>query len=442
MLSLCGLRAGTFTDQEGSGEVLVTIRMRAFAGRGVAVGAVVLACAGWGAAEAGAQTLTVSKVPNQPGLLVGTVTSDPPGIDCGEACAAEFPPEEGPACDPPPPCFPIPQFVELTATGANGFVFDGWSGDCTGVTTPCLVTMNISKQVTAHFRDAQKPFISLDPITSPTRQDLVVHASASDNAAVSRVEFRVNGQLQATDTTPPYSASIDTRNFADGQNVVRAIAEDSSSLSAESNQQVVFDNTAPEISFTAGPNDGATVSSGDVAFAFSVTDATTAVTSTTCTLTRSGAVVDVSECSDAATFTALADGAYLFAVEAIDAVGNEAKVERAFTVARPQVPPPPGGGADPPGPADKTPPSIKRVKLKLKAEKRKAKLSFTATDDVTSKKEISFSCKVDRRKAKPCTSPLKLKRLKPGRHKVKLVAIDAAGNRSAPEKVRFRIPKR
>ncbi len=77
-----------------------------------------------------AYALTVTKVGS------GTVTSNPAGINCGTACAANFAPGT---------------VVTLTATPASGQKFSGWSGGvCTG-TAPCQVTMDAAKAVTATF---------------------------------------------------------------------------------------------------------------------------------------------------------------------------------------------------------------------------------------------------------------------------------------------------
>jgi len=65
----------------------------------------------------------------------GTVTSNPAGLDCGNACLANF--DYGTQ-------------VTLTATPAVGSVFAGWSGACTG-TSICTVTMNATQTVTAAF---------------------------------------------------------------------------------------------------------------------------------------------------------------------------------------------------------------------------------------------------------------------------------------------------
>ena len=65
----------------------------------------------------------------------GTVTSNPAGITCGAACAANFP-EAPPWRSRPPRC--------------PGSAFVGWSGACSGAGA-CVVTMDASKSVTATF---------------------------------------------------------------------------------------------------------------------------------------------------------------------------------------------------------------------------------------------------------------------------------------------------
>ena len=68
----------------------------------------------------------------------GSVTSSPPGIDCGTDCTESY--AAGAA-------------VTLTAAADAGYTFVGWSGsgvDCAG-TGPCPVAMNAARSVTATF---------------------------------------------------------------------------------------------------------------------------------------------------------------------------------------------------------------------------------------------------------------------------------------------------
>ena len=77
-------------------------------------------------------TLTVTKSGN------GTVTSTPPGIQCGSDCSEPY--VSG-------------SIVTLTATPGENITFLGWSGGGCSGTGVCTVTMDASKSVTATFRN-------------------------------------------------------------------------------------------------------------------------------------------------------------------------------------------------------------------------------------------------------------------------------------------------
>jgi Interleukin-like EMT inducer/Divergent InlB B-repeat domain len=65
----------------------------------------------------------------------GTVTSTPPGINCGGDCAESY---------------AFNTLITLTAAPDSNSRFAGWSGSCTG-TGSCVVTMNATQSVTAIF---------------------------------------------------------------------------------------------------------------------------------------------------------------------------------------------------------------------------------------------------------------------------------------------------
>jgi uncharacterized repeat protein (TIGR01451 family) len=82
-------------------------------------------------------TLTVNK--SGPGA--GTVTSSPSGINCGPVCSMQF--------NNATP-------VSLTAAASSGSRFTGWSGDCSGTTTTCALTMSADHNVNATFAKRRK----------------------------------------------------------------------------------------------------------------------------------------------------------------------------------------------------------------------------------------------------------------------------------------------
>jgi uncharacterized repeat protein (TIGR02543 family) len=104
----------------------------------------------WGGSYAGLRLQSVSIVnlaPISPGTYTlsvtkygagsGTVTSVPPGIDCGGVCSYDFTANTS---------------VVLTAAPASGSTFAGWGGACSG-TGSCTVSMTSAKAVTATFNN-------------------------------------------------------------------------------------------------------------------------------------------------------------------------------------------------------------------------------------------------------------------------------------------------
>jgi hypothetical protein len=92
-----------------------------------------------------------------------------------------------------------------------------------------------------------------------------------------------------------------------------------------------------------------------------------------------------------------------------------------------------GGGV---GGGDTDPPETAITKQpKSKTTKTKAKFKFTSSEP-----NSTFQCKLDKAEFKSCRSPRKYKHLKPGKHKFKVLATDAAGNRDAtPAKAKWRV---
>ncbi|MDX6662086.1 MAG: hypothetical protein QOG09_188 [Solirubrobacterales bacterium] len=78
---------------------------------------------------------------------------------------------------------------------------------------------------------------------------------------------------------------------------------------------------------------------------------------------------------------------------------------------------------------DVTAPDTAIGKVKVNAAKRKASVSFSGSDDRSD--GIAFRCKLDRKAYAPCTSRRVYKRLKRGKHRVSVQAVDAAGNADA-----------
>ncbi len=76
---------------------------------------------------------------NKDAIAPGTVVSSPAAINCGPGCSSAT------------ANFLDGSMVSLNATASAGAVFIGWSGACSGASSPCSVTMAGATSVTASF---------------------------------------------------------------------------------------------------------------------------------------------------------------------------------------------------------------------------------------------------------------------------------------------------
>ena len=110
--------------------------------------------------------------------------------------------------------------------------------------------------------------------------------------------------------------------------------------------------------------------------------------------------------------------------------GGTSELSAVATVAEP-VTPPPTGDTDPPETT-----IVKAPKRKIKS--KKAQYVFSSDEA-----GATFTCVVDKGAAKPCTSPLTLKRLKKGKHTFSVFATDAAGNADpTPATGKFKVKRK
>jgi hypothetical protein len=268
------------------------------------------------------------------------------GINCtqsgGPDCSESYADDEEQICDPElkPPCHTVstPPFVTFTAgANQNGFQFDHWTGcDSTSGTggRTCELTVVADTALTATFVDGQAPSVSSpSPGSGLQRGNITLGATASDNAGVTGVEFRVRGSVIGTDTSAPYSMQFDTSTVADGSATIRATAADARGNVGIAESTITIDNTAPTLGVT-GPN-GQTFGPGSTqSWTISSSD-TNGVGSTQCSLVPTGAPPSFGACSGGSaghSVTGKPEGGYTLVVRATDNAGNVTTQSRTFAV--------------------------------------------------------------------------------------------------------------
>jgi hypothetical protein len=154
---------------------------------------------------------------------------------------------------------------------------------------------------------------------------ITVSVQASDPiSGIASVSLYVDGQLQATQTLPPFNLPLNTLPFASGTHTITAKAVDNKGNQAEASILLVFDHTPPVVSITS-PASGATVS-GTIAVTVEASDSISGVASVTLSV-NSQPYSTLSQppfnfTVDTSGFVA---GSYTVTARAIDRVENQAE---------------------------------------------------------------------------------------------------------------------
>jgi phospholipase C len=173
----------------------------------------------------------------------GTVTSQPPGINCGTTCSASF----GAGTQ-----------VTLTATAGANSTFVAWTGGGCSTSPTCVVTLNASEKVTATFN-----LIQVEPVLSVIFEGTGSGAVTSVPAGIScqptcSASFPANTQVTLTATAGSGSSFAGWGGACSGSNsncVVTLAASEQVTATFNINQSL------PQLSVSLLGNSTGTVTS-------------------------------------------------------------------------------------------------------------------------------------------------------------------------------------
>jgi uncharacterized protein (DUF2141 family) len=126
------------------------------------------------------------------GTGIGTVKSDPTGIDCGTDCVQGF---------------TAGSLITLTATPADGSSFARWGGACSG-TGPCVVEMDQARSVTATFQALPPERFNLNVQPTGTGAGLVTSEPAGIYCGPDCRQAFTAGTTVALQATPDDSSDF------------------------------------------------------------------------------------------------------------------------------------------------------------------------------------------------------------------------------------------
>jgi hypothetical protein len=116
--------------------------------------------------------------------MLGTVTSNPGGINCGPVCAGQQ------------ATFGVGATVTLSASAVAGVAFTGWEGDCSG--TSCVVSMTADRSVVARYRLLTRPAGEAAPepgTQASLRTRLLLQGGRGDVLVDGRTVFLAGGSV-------------------------------------------------------------------------------------------------------------------------------------------------------------------------------------------------------------------------------------------------------
>jgi hypothetical protein len=184
-------------------------------------------------------------------------------------------------------------------------------------------------------------FLSIDGIvpqgtstlTVPRRFTVLLNPTARGGKSITRVELNVNGINLPSKSSPPWEFDVDFGAIASaGPAILSAVAVDSSGMRSEpATQQVIVDGAPPEITISR-PTAGQTIE-GDIPVTVTATDSGSGIRSITVLFDGEEVRTQTyNQTSETQTFettilvaslgTAIPDGQYDIAAQAIDGFGN------------------------------------------------------------------------------------------------------------------------
>ncbi len=115
-------------------------------------------------------------------------------------------------------------FKALAGSGSGSITIAGNATKAGGYTNPTTTaaTVNFSTPDTT----APATAVTAPAAAANILNTINVTASASDAVGVTKVELYINGQLRGTDTSSPYSFSVDTKTLANGTATIQTKAYD------------------------------------------------------------------------------------------------------------------------------------------------------------------------------------------------------------------------
>lgn len=227
--------------------------------------------------------------------------------------------------------------LDTTALSNGAHTLKALAYDAQGLSSSSQVSFNVSNN--------KAPSVSISgPASGQTVSgSLAYSANASDDQAVARVDFSLDGSALLSDTGSPYGGTLDTTRLANGTHTLKAVAFDAQGLNATAQVSFNVSNTTSTSGGSTGTSSTPAPSSGSLDVWFKAPAAGATISGvlnggTSCYSNSSGAVARVVYTLDSSALntdstpadgtqctldtTKFANGTHQLRALALDASGN------------------------------------------------------------------------------------------------------------------------
>ncbi len=253
-------------------------------------------------------------------------------------------------------------------------------------------------------------------------------AVATDNTAVTRVEFLLDGASKLTDIAGPYNYSLDTKILSNAMHTITAKAYDAAGNSSTSTVTVIVNN--PDTAAPSNPSSlGATATSPTAAkltWAASTDSGINASGVAKYNVLRNGVVIAQTAATSYTDTGLVGSTAYSYVVQAVDAANNTSGNSNVSGITTPTAP-------------DTTPPVVPANLSATPLSPRQINLSWAASTDSGGSGLKSYN--IYRNDVKLNSSPVTATTygdatVRPATaYRYRIEAVDGAGNKSSQSSV-------
>jgi len=150
-------------------------------------------------------------------------------------------------------------------------VFGTWSVGCYDYSGSGTYTITVD--VTVSTADTTAPTVSITaPASGATVSDTItISATASDNVGVSYCAYKIDSGSTHSDSSSPYSWSLDTTTLSDGSHTITVYAYDAAGNSAYATRSITVANDGGETHLVTDTYTGTLTSKGDIDY-FAIAD--------------------------------------------------------------------------------------------------------------------------------------------------------------------------